>query len=148
MPGDGPIPKRSDQRRRRNKNPAGAITKAPSGSSEIPEVPPTTLTADPAWHSIAADWFNSLAASGQSQFYEASDWATARYVAEAMSRNLSSGERFSAVLFASVMSGMTELLTTEGSRRRARLELEREKQPEPASVHLMEKYRNAASKGS
>lgn len=141
----GPVPKRSDQRRRRNKT--GEVTKAPSSTSEVSEIPPTTLTADPEWHSIAAEWFKSLAASGQSQFYEASDWATARYVAEAMSRNLSSGERFSAVLFAAVMSGMTELLTTEGSRRRARLELEREKAPEKASISIMAKYRESAGKG-
>lgn len=42
-----------------------------------------------------------------------------------MSRNLTQG-RFSAQLFQSVPSGMTDLLTTEGARRRARLELERE----------------------
>jgi hypothetical protein len=42
-----------------------------------------------------------------------------------MSRNLLAGAKFSAVLFASVMSGMSNLLVTEGDRRRARLELER-----------------------
>jgi hypothetical protein len=142
MPGDGPIPKRSDQRRRANKPEGGDVTQAPAGPA------PTPHAADETWHPIAIEWFNSLTESGQSKFYEASDWAAARYVAEAMSRNLNSGERFSAVLFAAVMAGMTELLTTEGARRRARLELERGTQPEKASVHLMEKYRNAASKGS
>lgn len=140
MPGDGPIPKRSDARRRKNKPEGPQVIKALTTA-----LPPNPLEADPEWHPIAADWFNSLAESGQSQFYEPSDWHTARYVAEAMSRNLSAGARFSAQLFASVMAAMTELLTTEGARRRARIELERgEPEAEPASVSIMAKYRNAA----
>jgi hypothetical protein len=55
-------------------------------------------------------------------YYEASDWATAYYVAEAMSKNLSQG-KFSAVLFGAVMTATTSLLATEGDRRRLRLEL-------------------------
>jgi hypothetical protein len=79
---------------------------------------------DPLWHPIAKDWFRSLAKSGQATLYEPSDWQTARYVAEAMSRNLAIG-RFSAVLFASVLSGMSSLLVTEGDRRRLNIELHR-----------------------
>src|ERR1700683_73028 len=135
MPGDGPIPKRSDQRRRRNKTTGAAIVKAPT-SSKAPKAP----EADTNWHPIALEWFKSLSESGQAQFYEASDWATARYVAEAMSRNLKAGARFSAVLFAAVMSGMTELLTTEGARRRARMELQRTPEISP-SVAMMDDYR-------
>ncbi|MFJ9408569.1 hypothetical protein [Streptomyces sp. NPDC101393] len=107
---------------------------------------PSIPAGDPEWHPIAADWFESLIDSGQSHYYEASDWATAVYVAEAMSRNLKQG-KFSAQLFQSVMSGMTELLTTEGARRRARVELERagetEQSVDPA-VALMDDYRKAA----
>ncbi|WP_405878141.1 hypothetical protein OG762_05365 [Streptomyces sp. NBC_01136] len=137
----GPVPKRSDQRRRRNKSDGPPLTKAPGGVASEP--PPAAEE----WHPIAADWYASLAESGQAMFYEASDWATAYYVAEAMSRNLQQG-RFSAQLFQSVLSGMTDLLTTEGARRRARVELERqsgEVDPrEAARVTLMEAYRKAA----
>lgn len=76
------------------------------------------------WHPIAKDWYESLAISGQSMFYEPSDWAAAQYVADIITRNLSAG-KFSAVLFAAAWSAMGELMTTEGSRRRLRLELER-----------------------
>ncbi|UQA92873.1 phage terminase small subunit [Streptomyces halobius] len=138
----GPVPKRSDRRRRRNKSDGPDLVKASGGTA--PEPPPAAED----WHPIAADWYASLAESGQSQFYEASDWATAYYVAEAMNRNLISG-RFSAQLFQSVMSAMTDLLTTEGARRRARVELEREaggEDPaEAARVTLMETYRRAAA---
>ncbi|WP_030949258.1 hypothetical protein [Streptomyces sp. NRRL S-646] len=140
----GPVPKRSDQRRRRNKNDGPQLVKAPGGAA--PEIPP----GDEGWHPIAARWYASLAESGQSQFYEASDWAMAVYLAEAMSRNLNSG-KFSAQLLQTVPSGMTDLPTSEGARRRARVELERhdvgEDPREVARVTLMETYRKAASGG-
>lgn len=97
---------------------------------------------DDSWHPIAVRWFRSLEASGQSRFFEPSDWAAARYVAEVMTKNLESG-RFSATLFSSVWSAMTDLLTTEGARRRARIEIEREDGSEDASeVAVMDYYRN------
>lgn len=76
------------------------------------------------WHPIAKRWYEALAESGQSRFYEPSDWAYAVYVAEAMHRNLDAG-RFSAQLLATVTKAMSVLLVTEGDRRRMRLELER-----------------------
>lgn len=137
----GPVPKRSEERRRRNKPEGPALAKvAASGAVVAPEP-------SEAWHAVAVAWYRSLADSGQVRFYEPSDWATAYYVAEAMSRNLDANARFSAQLFASVMSAMTDLLTTEGARRRARLEIEREQaEPEtPAAVKIMDKYRKAAN---
>lgn len=130
----GPVPKREDVRRRRNKDEAGPVTKGFGARSvPVPEV-------NPNWHPIAQDWFKSLQESGQSYWYEPSDWATAVYVAEAMSRNLKGG-KFSAVLFSAVMSAMTELLTTEGARRRARMELEREESADDATVTAIDEYR-------
>ena len=114
----GPIPKRSDQRRRRNK-PAVPITSAP-GAASVP-VPP----ADPAWVPAARRWYESLAASGQSVYFEPSDWATAVVWSEVLSRALSQGARPSAQLIAAWSAASNELLTTEGARRRARLELDR-----------------------
>ena len=133
----GPVPKRSAERRRRNKPEGVEITSvaAPAG---VVECPP----ADEAWHPIAKDWYESLAVSGQAVFYEPSDWATARYVAEAMSRGLESS-RFSAQLFAAVSAAMTELLTTEGARRRARMEILRggQETDRPADVTALDDYR-------
>jgi len=135
----GPIPKRSEERRRQNKPEGGEITKVRVGTPEV-ECPP----AREEWHPIAREWYESLQVSGQAVLYEPSDWATAVYVAEAMSRGLESS-RFSAQLFAAVSSAMTELLTTEGARRRARLELERHGLDEgkPASVTALDDYRDA-----
>lgn len=136
----GPVPKRSDQRRRRNK--AEPTTKAPAGD-------PVEVAAPPAlehWHPLAREWFESLGRSGQAHFYEASDWAQARYIAEIMHRSLQS-ERVSGQLVSTIFSGMTDLLTTEGARRRVRLELERDKPvEEPAGVAIMKDYRRAAGR--
>lgn len=140
MAKSGPVPKRSAERRRRNKE-AGPIDSVEMPALEV-EQPP----ADENWHPIALDWYRSLAESGQSRFYEPSDWQTARYVADAMSRNLDT-TRFSAQLFAAIMSAMTELLTTEGARRRARMEIERGagQEEKPAGVTALDDYRDALS---
>lgn len=133
----GPVPKPSSQRRRRNKADAPTSTVPAGRKVDVPEP-------DLDWHPVAAGWFRSLAESGQSVFYEASDWATARYVAEGMSRSLKAG-RFSGQLFAAVMAASTELLATEGARRRLRVELERgQPEAEPASVAILKEYKKHA----
>lgn len=78
---------------------------------------------DSEWHPLARDWYRSLAESGQSIFYEPSDWQTARVLAELLSRALKAG-KVTASLIERWQIGATELLTTEGARRRVRLELE------------------------
>ncbi|WP_443043724.1 phage terminase small subunit [Streptomyces sp. GS7] len=67
----GPVPKRSDQRRRRNEPDGPALVKAEAGKA------PTVPRADGSWHPIAKQWFQSLKDSGQAQFYEQSDWLAA-----------------------------------------------------------------------
>jgi hypothetical protein len=137
----GPVPKRSSERRRRNAE-SEVETVAPL-VEKVPQPP-----GDPKWHPIALEWYESLATSGQARFYEPSDWIFAKYVAEAMSRNLKArGAKFSSVLFASVCSGMSDLLTTEASRRRVRLEIERAGDPgqEPAGVVAIADYRQRLS---
>ena len=101
--------------------------------------------ADDGWHEIARGWYESLDESGQAQYFEPSDWQAARYVAEVMTKNLNAG-RFSAMLFSSVWSAMTELLTTEASRRRVRMEVEREAggpAEAPAGVTALDEYRRS-----
>lgn len=132
----GPAPKRSSERRRRNRDSRPDKVRADG----VVGVPP----ADEGWHPIARDWYEALKESGQSQFFEPSDWQAARYVAEVMTRNLSAG-RFSAQLFVGVWSAMTELLTTEASRRRVRVEIEREtgESRQPAGVTALDEYRRS-----
>lgn len=128
----GPPPKRSTQRRRRNKSDQ-PIQKA-TAAKKVPVPKP-----DAKWHPIAKRWYLALAKSGQAQFYEPSDWATAFVLAESMSRDLGmkvvgttkDGDLIQAIApingtsLNAYLKAMTALLVTEGDRRRARLELER-----------------------
>lgn len=120
----GPVPKRSDQRRRRNK----------SGETERVESAGRAVQPDPdgGWHPVAVRWFESLGESGQAIFYEASDWATAYLLAESISRELGSGEAPSGASLSAWLKGMSSLLVTEGDRRRMRLELEATPEVDPA----------------
>lgn len=128
----GRVPKRSDQRRRTN-----------SPEPEKVELPPADVTVpepDGKWHEVAVAWYSSLKDSGQSKFYEASDWATAYLIAENISRELkpqvvSVVEETGEPVWASVpmkgatlgayLKAMSTLLVTEGDRRRAGVELRR-----------------------
>lgn len=134
----GPVPKRSDERRRRNVPDSSIDRPEMVGEVEAPATPDDL-------HPVAADWFESLRISGQAQWYEPSDWMVAVYVAHEMSRALS--QRLSAQMFAAVMSSMTELLTTEGARRRARMEVERQRDDdgEDAGVATIDDYRQRLS---
>jgi hypothetical protein len=155
----GPVPKRSSQRRRRNKPEDGEITTGPSGPSgpsgasnvDVPEP-------DETWHPVARRWYDSLAESGQCRWYEPSDWATAYLLAESMSRDLNpqvvgttqQGEilrdriPLKGTSLGSYLKAFSSLLVTEGDRRRARMELERagsSDDDEDAAVAQLEKYR-------
>ncbi|HEX8626726.1 MAG TPA: hypothetical protein VF755_00955 [Catenuloplanes sp.] len=133
----GPVPKRADQRRRRNGD--DPITRVAAGT---PVVAP--LLAFPA-HPIAQDWYDSLARSGQARFFEPSDWQAARLVAYDLTRHLHAG-RVSAQMLAAIWSAMGDLLTTEASRRRVRMEIDRTTTAEvdaaqAAKVAVMDEYR-------
>ncbi|MBB1153506.1 phage terminase small subunit [Amycolatopsis dendrobii] len=135
----GPVGKRTDEI-------MGHKTKAELAEREQVAVPAEQVPvpdADPTWHPIAREWFESLGESGQSQFFEPSDWATARYVAEAMHQHLQRGASMGAQMFAAVMSAASELLSTEGSRRRLRLELQRAQptQQDNAGVTAINEYK-------
>jgi hypothetical protein len=138
----GPIPERSEARRRRNKEDGPGLVQAPSGPPpDLPDLP----DADSLWHPIAADWYLSLRESGQAAFYQPSDWAVARYAADLMSKVLMSERGPNGQLVAALNSVMSSLLTTEGDRRRARMELERKPAAKqvPASVTAIADYRSS-----
>jgi len=139
----GPIPKRSEERRRANKSDGPKLIHAPSGApAGLPDLPEP----DELWHPIASDWYLSLRESGQAAFYQPSDWAVARYAADLMSKVLLSERGPNGQLVAALNSVMSSLLTTEGDRRRARMELERQKPAETrlASVSPLDSYRDIA----
>ena len=79
----GPIPKRDAERRRRNAAEVGTTTVEMTGEVIVPD-------ADPNWHRLAREWYESLRKSGQHKYMEPSDWAAARILAFSMTKQLAS----------------------------------------------------------
>lgn len=115
----GPVPKRSDQRVRRNKDVVDVDTIEVIGEVEIPDLG----LADP--HPLVVDLYESLKDSGQARYYEPSDWEYARLTCHFLDQQVKAA-RPSGQLLAVLHSMMTDLLISEGARRRVRLEIERE----------------------
>lgn len=134
------VPKRSDERRRRNKS--NAVEKVLlEGNVEPPEL----NLEDP--HPIAVDMYEALKSSGQARFFEPSDWQRARLMCEMVSRLLLS-KRLSSTLYATIQQDMNELLFTEATRRRVRMEIERgdvNTSEEDERAAQMSAYRQAAA---
>lgn len=154
----GPVPKRENERRRRNKKPPPK-----KGKTSTPNTGAKPPTADKDWHPLARNWYDSLKKSGQSEFYEPSDWMMAFMVAESISRDLNDQvvavpEKTGEPVYAKVpmkgaslsayLKAMSVLLVSEGDRRRAGIELERAgtKKPgdeeQPPGVVALSDYRS------
>ena len=132
----GPVPKRSAERRRRNK-PAIPIATGTAGARTFKQ--PDAL---PGWDPAMRRWYKSLAKSGQAEFYEPSDWEAARFVAAHGTTLINDG--LTARGLAALLSAMGDLLTTEGARRRAGVELQRKgagDDVEPEGVTVLAEYR-------
>jgi len=155
----GPAGKRPEEKRRRNKD-GGVKTEGKAAAKVKP--PPAKRD----WHPIAKSWYKSLADSGQSEFYEPSDWAMAQIVAESISRDLkpqvvavpeSSGVPvfetvpMKGASLSAYLKAMTALMVSEGDRRRAGIALERggasqeDAAQQQAGVVQMEQYRKSAN---
>lgn len=128
----GPIPKPTGQRRRRNTPDDGIEARH---ADRTPDVEP--WPAKRSWHPIARRWYESLAGSGQSAFYEPSDYATAYVLAETLDRELrpnaigvtkagdvvTASTPISGAALAAFLKGCSVLGVTEGDRLRMRIEL-------------------------
>lgn len=101
--------------------------------------------ADPSWHHMATMLWEAAKRSGQSMFYEPSDWANLYILCESVSRDFGdiflgfnpvTGEELygPAPLKGASLSAyskiMADLMMTEGSRRRMRIEFNRDRREE------------------
>lgn len=153
----GPAGKRPEEKRRRNKD---SGVKNEGAATVNVKAPPAKKD----WHPIAKAWYKALANSGQSEFYEPSDWAMAQIVAESISRDLKPQvvavpEKTGEPVFETVpmkgaslsayLKAMTALMVSEGDRRRAGMALERagagaeDAAQEQAGVVQMDQYRKS-----
>lgn len=111
--------------------------------------PVTIPEPDPEWHDIAKMLWDSLAQSGQSAYYQQSDWAFAYSLCEDLSfyknplisRDGVEYHKRSGQMLQTIYSAMERLLVTEGDRRRVRIELsEPESEEDQAAVLMLADY--------
>jgi hypothetical protein len=110
----GPPPKRSDQRRRRNK-PAIAIDKV-TGACPQPALGIEV-------HPLVADWYSALADGPEGRYYTAAMWQRARIVAKMLSGVLEAG-RPSSQMYAALQADMKSLLVDAAELRRLGIEVQ------------------------
>lgn len=116
----GPVPKRSEERIRRNE-PEIPITKIEAaGVVEAPELD----FPDP--HPMIVDFWEAIVSSAQAEYYEPSDYEFARFTLHFADQLLKSS-RPSAQMLQGINSALSDLLVSEGARRRVRMEVERQK---------------------
>lgn len=114
----GPVPKRDADRVRRNK----PDTVIKIGAARPVTRPPE----DRSWHITAKRLYRSLKDSGQTEFWQQTDWEYARFTMEQISHALHAAEDnpLRAGQLAEMNKMLQELMFTEPARRRARIELE------------------------
>lgn len=117
----GPLPKRSDERTRRNATNDTGIALKKGHQYSYKKWPEP----DKNWEPRVKDWFAALGRSGMNKFYEQSDIAYAQIIADALDDwyKAPAGKR-PAMKFDFAMKHMAPLGVTEGERRRMRIELE------------------------
>lgn len=119
----GPVPNRSEdlsRERDANRSNRPPLKKGEMRKVNIPNAPRD-------WHPTSRRLWESLKTSGQSDFFQNSDWAFAYSVLEDFSyqkKAQSDGKRMSAETVKTLYGALDKLLMTEAERRRARIELE------------------------
>ncbi|SHX57027.1 Uncharacterised protein [Mycobacteroides abscessus subsp. abscessus] len=131
----GPIPKRDDERVRRNKPDVPTEKVSAIGVVPVPDLSIGIEDPDP----FVVAFYESIRQSAQSRFYEPSDWFTVILMLRALNEELNAvyvkgdmaGEkRPIGVMKLQVLNQMmSNLLITEGDRRRVRMEIERNAGP-------------------
>jgi len=111
----GPAPKRSDQRRRRNK-PTMPISKVEGAALSQPVLGLEV-------HPLVADWYAALADGPEAQFYTPAMWQRARIVARMLDGVITAG-RPSSQMYAALQSDMKSLLVDAGELRRLGIEVQ------------------------
>lgn len=114
----GPPPKRSEERVRRNKPDIPIEKVETEGHVAIPH-----LGLDKP-HKLVKSMYDSLKVSGQAKYFEPSDWQLARITLHLLDQQLKAG-RMNSQILTTIFSNFSDLLVSEGARRRMRIEIER-----------------------
>lgn len=146
----GPVPNRTEDLARPRERKGGDVESVTNGTLRPVEWPEP----DPDWHPIALMVWEGLRKSGQADFYQQSDIAYAYSVCEDLSHykqgskgvDRETGELYnkarSGQMLTAIMSALSNLLVTEGDRRRVRIELQSpEPEQESAAVLAIADYK-------
>lgn len=115
-----PVPNRGGQSHKH-------LTRAEIAEREGRKAPGATEVSIPEpgdWHPRVIAFYKSLAESGQSRFYEPSDWQLAVLCCEFLDRAIGK-EDLNARALGEVTKMLRDLMVTEGARRKLHLELQR-----------------------
>ena len=123
----GPIPKRDEDRVRRNIPEDPTVTVQMDGLVTIPELGDISHLGET--HPLVDDMYESIRQSASVKYYEPTDWAYARLTMHTLNAELIAakhqGKPIGAMKLTAITGMLSALLLTEGDRRRARLEIER-----------------------
>ena len=123
----GPIPKRDEERIRRNIPEDPTVTIQAIGVVEIPELGDVSF--DGETHPLITDMYESIKQSAAVKYYEPTDWQFARLALHTLNAELvaarQQGRPIGAMKLTAINQMLSALLLTEGDRRRVRLEIER-----------------------
>jgi hypothetical protein len=136
----GPIPKRDDERIRRNKTGEDGIETEVVEMQGKVKVPDLNLGVET--HQMVQDMWDSLPSSGETKHWEPSDWQYARLTMYAINELLYAPNGMPAMKLTAIDGMMSKLLLTEGDRRRVKMEVKRSEAD--AAVIDAEKYFRAA----
>lgn len=118
----GPVPKRSEDRVRQHAPEVPIEKIETSGTVEIPE-----LNLPFGASQMVVDFYDSLKRSAYSKYYEPSDWEYARLTCFIM-ETIVKTPKPSAEMYKALQTAMSNMLVTEGDRRRLRIEIVREQE--------------------
>lgn len=114
----GPVPKHSSERVRRNTPDTPIETIQAIGSVKAP---PLNLRKP---RKLVVDMYKAMQESAQAKYFEPTDWEYARITLALLDDQLKAPRQNSQILTV-IMSNLSDLLVSEGQRRRARIEIER-----------------------
>lgn len=137
----GPVPKRSEDRRRANKPESQGAAETVSA---VAGDRPAELGFEA--HPIVQRLWDVLGESAEAKFYSAADWQRVRLELYYASYTLSS-DKISSMAWAAVQSGLSELLISPADKRRAGIELKPKTvdPDEEAAVVQLAAYQNSLS---
>ena len=133
MPAYGPVPKRSDERIRRNKV---------EGLEKVEVLglvkQPLLIIENP--HPIVKKLYAALKTSAQAQYYEPAEWYIIQVILDKLNTEILKGTGSNGQLFMGLISELNDAhLISEGARRRHRLEITRN-DTQDAKVLKIEDY--------